>query len=58
MIAREANPDLVRVATWNDAAELMDICRADHAENGVGSFSAEKSRGGYSSRRWRNGGCY
>ena len=42
MIAREANPDLVRVATWNDAAELMDICRADHAENGVGSFSAEK----------------
>lgn len=34
----------VRPATWADEAELMEICRLDHAENGVGSFSPGRVR--------------
>lgn len=43
MIA-EANPDRVRVATERDGDEIMDLCRRNHAENGIGAFAPDKVR--------------
>lgn len=40
----QANPDRVRPATWADEAELVELCRMDHAENGVGAFAADRVR--------------
>lgn len=44
MIVREVDPDRVRPATWADEAELVELCRMDHAENGVGSFAPGRVR--------------
>lgn len=40
----EANPDRVRLATAQDEPELLELCRRNHAENGLGSFAPEKVR--------------
>lgn len=44
MIALDANADRVRVATQRDEDELMELCRRNHAENGLGAFSVDKVR--------------
>lgn len=43
MIAVEADPDRVRLATAGDVHDVLELCRRNHAENGIGDFSQEKA---------------
>ena len=42
MIAQEPDATRVRIATSADEDELMHLCRANHAENGIGAFAEDK----------------
>ena len=44
MIALPANPDRVRSARPDDEAELLELCRRNHQENGLGPFAPDKVR--------------
>lgn len=44
MIARKADPDRVRVARPEDEPELIELCRRNHAEHGLGPFAPDKVR--------------
>ena len=44
MTALPADPDRVRVARPDDEAELLELCRRNHAENGLGPFAPDKVR--------------
>lgn len=38
----EPNPERIRLAVPSDELELMELCRRNHEENGIGSFSSER----------------
>jgi len=43
MIALDSEPGRVRVATHRDEGELLELCRMNHSENGIGEFAPEKA---------------
>lgn len=43
MIPIDADHSRVRVATRRDEDDLLELCRSNHAENGIGDFDEDKA---------------
>lgn len=42
MLARKPDANTVSIAKESDRGEIMELCRSDHAERGIGAFAVDK----------------